>query len=165
MFFIEIFLERFDQYRKMTLKVRILRCSRRLFIILVSLTMAWFNEKMLISTKCIHGFMSNLIKKFWTDSNSRFLCLDCNKVSKGYVEFLWCLKPKTSFCTSILSYASLPGRQYIQEKLLPSTYVLIKINTVYGVQKSTYLDDLTCHSFVDVQRILFSPIFLKLGQY
>ena len=25
-------------------------------------------EKMLMSTRCIHGFMSNLIKKFWTDS-------------------------------------------------------------------------------------------------
>ena len=56
-----------------------LRCSRRLFIILVSLTMTWFSEKirvswtltlekMLISTRCIHGFMSNLIKKSWTDS-------------------------------------------------------------------------------------------------
>ena len=53
----------------MTLKVRILRCLRRLFIILVSLTMTWFSEKMLISTRCIHGFMSNLIKKSWTDSN------------------------------------------------------------------------------------------------
>ena len=112
----------------MTLRVRILRCSRRLFIILVSLTMTRFSEKMLISTRCIHGFMSNLIKKSWTDSNYRFLCLDCNKVSKGYVEFLWCLKPKTSFCTSILSYASLPGRQYIQEKLLPSTYISTNCN-------------------------------------
>jgi hypothetical protein len=39
-----------------------------LFIILVSLTMTWFSEKMLISTWCINGFMSNLIKKSWTDS-------------------------------------------------------------------------------------------------
>ena len=54
----------------MTLKVRILICSRRLFIILVSLTMTWFSEKMLISTRCIHGFMSKLIKKSWTDSNT-----------------------------------------------------------------------------------------------
>ena len=52
----------------MTLKVRILRCLRRLFINLVSLTMTWFSEKMLVSTRCIHGFMSNLIKKSWTDS-------------------------------------------------------------------------------------------------
>ena len=28
-----------------------------------------FSEKMLISTRCIHGFMSKLIKKSWTDSN------------------------------------------------------------------------------------------------
>ena len=35
-------------HRKMTLKVRILRCLRRLFIILVILTMTWFSEKMLI---------------------------------------------------------------------------------------------------------------------
>ena len=40
-----------------------------LFIILVSLTMTRFSEKMLISTRFIHGFMSNLIKKSWTDSN------------------------------------------------------------------------------------------------
>ena len=65
----------------MALKVQILRCSRRLFIILVSLTMTWFSEKMLISTRCIHGFMSNLIKKSWTDSNPQcriFQSLLCN---------------------------------------------------------------------------------------
>ena len=39
-----------------------------LFILLVSLTR--FSEKMLISTRCIHGFMSNLIKKSWTDSSA-----------------------------------------------------------------------------------------------
>ena len=38
-----------------------------MFIILVSLTMILFSEKMLISTRFIHGFMSNLIKKSWTD--------------------------------------------------------------------------------------------------
>ena len=52
----------------MTLKVQILRCLRRLFIILVSLTMTRFSEKMLISTRYIHSFMSNLIKKSWKDS-------------------------------------------------------------------------------------------------
>ena len=36
-----------------------------LFIILVDLTMTRFSEKMLISNRCIHGFMSNLIKKSW----------------------------------------------------------------------------------------------------
>ena len=33
-----------------------------LLIILISLTMTRFSEKMLISTRCIRGFMSNLIK-------------------------------------------------------------------------------------------------------
>ena len=61
----------------MTLKVLILICLRRLFIILVSLMMKWFSEKMLISTRCIHGFMSNLIKKSWKDSS-----LNCLKSQK-----------------------------------------------------------------------------------
>ena len=39
-----------------------------MFIILLSLTVTWFSEKMLISTRCIHGFMSNLIEKSWTVS-------------------------------------------------------------------------------------------------
>ena len=51
----------------MTLKVQILEILR-LFIILVGLTMTLFSEKMLISTRCLHGSMSNLIKKSWTDS-------------------------------------------------------------------------------------------------
>ena len=36
----------------MTLKIRILRCSRRLSIILVNLTVTLFSEKMLTSTRC-----------------------------------------------------------------------------------------------------------------
>ena len=39
-----------------------------LFTILVSLTMTWFSENMLIFTRSMHGFMSNLIKKSWKDS-------------------------------------------------------------------------------------------------
>ena len=34
--------------------------------------MTGFSEKMLVSTKYIHGFMSNLIKKSWTDSTFHF---------------------------------------------------------------------------------------------
>ena len=37
-------------------------------MILVKLTVKLFSEKMLISTRCKHGFMSNLIKRSWTDS-------------------------------------------------------------------------------------------------
>ena len=54
---------------KMTLKVRILQSLTRLFIILVSLRMSLFSEKMLIFNRCISGLMSNLIKKSWTVSS------------------------------------------------------------------------------------------------
>ena len=52
----------------MTLKIIISRHLTKLFIILVSLTMSLFNEKMLIFNRCISGSMSNLIKKSWTVS-------------------------------------------------------------------------------------------------
>ena len=55
--------------QKMTLKVQILRTLRRLFIILVGLTVTWFGEKMLIFNICRHGLMPNLIKKSWTVSS------------------------------------------------------------------------------------------------
>ena len=42
----------------MTLKVRILQSLRILFIILVGLTMTWFSEKMLISTRWIEYMVS-----------------------------------------------------------------------------------------------------------
>ena len=54
----------------MTLKLRILRSLTRLFIILLSLTMSLFSEKMLIFNRCVSGLMSNLIKKSWTVSNT-----------------------------------------------------------------------------------------------
>ena len=57
----------------MTLKVRSLRCLRRLFIILVSLTMTWFSEKMLIFKTCRRVLMPNLIKKSWTVSTGHHL--------------------------------------------------------------------------------------------
>ena len=39
-----------------------------LFRVLIGLTMTEFSEKLLVSTRCIHGFISNLTKKSWTDS-------------------------------------------------------------------------------------------------
>ena len=39
-----------------------------LFMILVSLLMTLFSEKVFISNRCISGLMSNLIKKSWTGS-------------------------------------------------------------------------------------------------
>ena len=47
----------------MTQKLRILRSLPMLFIILVSLTMTLFSEKMLISNRHIRGFMPNLHNK------------------------------------------------------------------------------------------------------
>ena len=41
---------------------------KALFIILVGLTVTLFSEKRLISTRCIHGFMPNSIKKSVTVS-------------------------------------------------------------------------------------------------
>ena len=52
----------------MTVKVQILETLRRLFIILVGLTMTLFYDKMLISHICIGGLMPNLTKKSWTVS-------------------------------------------------------------------------------------------------
>ena len=62
-------LTNFQQW-KMTLKIRILRCLRRLFIILVSLLLMSFSAKMLISTRYMntYGFMPDLFKKYWTVS-------------------------------------------------------------------------------------------------
>ena len=41
------------------------------FCILANLKMKLYSEKMIISTRCIHGFMSNLIKKSSTDSKAK----------------------------------------------------------------------------------------------
>ena len=52
----------------MFLKIRILRCLRRLYKILVSLMVTLFSKKILISTRYIHCFMPNSIKKSVTVS-------------------------------------------------------------------------------------------------
>ena len=48
-----------------------------LFIILVSLRMTIFSEKVLISTRYISGLVPNLIKKSWTDSSQELLLWIC----------------------------------------------------------------------------------------
>ena len=53
----------------MTLKLQILQSLRRLLLILISLMMTLFSEKMFISNLCISGLMPNLIKKSWTLKN------------------------------------------------------------------------------------------------
>jgi hypothetical protein len=59
------FFENFDF--QSTLSTKNVPKFSALFIILVSLTMTLFNEKVLISNRCISGLMPNLIKKSWTD--------------------------------------------------------------------------------------------------
>ena len=56
------------QLLKMSLKIRILRCSRRLFIILISLTVLLFCKKKVFSNCCKGGLMPNLNKKYLTVS-------------------------------------------------------------------------------------------------
>ena len=78
----------------MTFKVRSLQSLTRLVIILVSLRMTLFSEKMLISNRWISGLMSNLIKKSW-------------KVSKRdplFHTFWWPFDP-----SRLLNYRKLTG--------------------------------------------------------
>jgi hypothetical protein len=63
-----------------------------LSIILVSLTMILFSEKVLISNRCISGLMPNLIKKSWTDSNVAYQAIICMKVLKYYYYKCWSYK-------------------------------------------------------------------------
>ena len=75
----------------MTLKIRILRSLRRLFIIFVSLIVKLISEIMLISTRWFHGFM---IKKSWTVSSLNGV------MGLNPVEFGWKLWTFWSFLTS-----------------------------------------------------------------
>ena len=43
-------------------------------------------KKMLISTRCIHGFMSNLIKKSWTDSTIHLKSAQGNDLAPSFVD-------------------------------------------------------------------------------
>ena len=81
----------------MTLKMRIFKCSRRLFIILVSLTVTLFSDKMLISTRCIRVQLDQKILK------GPYLasCLPIGANLGGawlLVGLLYCLLAKAEFC-------------------------------------------------------------------
>ena len=59
---------------KMTLKVRVLNSLRRLFIILIGLTMTLFSEKTFISNMYMHTwFNAQSIKKSWTVSTCTYV--------------------------------------------------------------------------------------------
>ena len=58
-----------------------------LFIILVSLTITWYSEKIPISNRCIRGLMPNLFKKSWTVFIAH--ALECTSELRSiYVQ--WC---------------------------------------------------------------------------
>ena len=59
-----------------------------LFIILVGLMVTTFCKKPLISTRCIHGFMSKLIKKSWTDSSPHVVFITRFVVNPERVELI-----------------------------------------------------------------------------
>ena len=85
----------------MTLKVRILQPLTRLFIILVSLMMSLFSEKMLVFNRCISGSMSNLIEKSWKVSTLWFFNFLGSPFS---LEGKWILDIFLTFPLHILSY-------------------------------------------------------------
>ena len=70
-----------------------------LFIILVGLTMTGFSEKMLVATRCIHDFMSNLIKKSKSRLSYRLVLL-LPFIFPGWIIWVinfsksWCVIPK-----------------------------------------------------------------------
>ena len=59
-----------------------------LFIILVGLKMTGFSEKMLVSIRFIHGFMSNLIKKSWTYSKGDSLERNTGRCKKNFLNIM-----------------------------------------------------------------------------
>ena len=72
----------------MTLKIQILQTLRRLFIILVGLTMTCLFSICI----CRHALMPNLIEKSWTVSNHDALSARPRKASKCHVQKNSCIK-------------------------------------------------------------------------
>jgi hypothetical protein len=66
------------KHRKMPLKIRILRCLRRLFLILVSLTVTLFSEKILNSTRCIIYLVLTYVVSSPTRTKNLWQYLACN---------------------------------------------------------------------------------------
>ena len=83
----------FQHWKMTSKKPKTLRCSRRLFIILVSLTVTLFREKILISNRCRGGFMSNSNKQSLTVSTNHLPPKVGNKSGKN----LWHLSQRYSF--------------------------------------------------------------------
>ena len=82
------------QHWKITLKIGILRSLMMSLTILVGLTMTWYSKKMMICTRCIHGFMPNLHKKYWMVILHACLLAWCNIYLPTYtiVYYYTCLR-------------------------------------------------------------------------
>ena len=81
----------------MILKIRILRCLTRLFMILVSPTMTWYSKELLIFNICVCGFMSSLQKNLErfliriVASTQTCLCLFLKLISNLFSELKRCI--------------------------------------------------------------------------
>ena len=95
-FFENLFLKYFDFYK----------CAQflsALFIILVSLRMTLFSEKILISNRCISGLMPNLIKKSWTVSKlGNYYVLSWRVAGKGWTNISEKKRTKIYFFSKIV---------------------------------------------------------------
>ena len=90
-----------------------------LFIILVSLMMTLFSEKVLISNRYISGLMSNLIKKSWTDSIHQL------QIAISSWEMLRFLQPIQSFIVlmGFVSLLAIPGHKSCKKVALVNSYL------------------------------------------
>ena len=117
------------QHWKMTLKVRILRCLRRLFLIIVRLTVTTFSGKKLIFIWCIHGLMPNLIKKSVTESNVEYNVLS----TYSTVDFTYL---QQGHCMLLCKYFDWKKFSYTENCLLVSSGDQIKEAFANYVDKS-----------------------------
>ena len=126
----------------MTLKAQILQSLQRLFIILVSLTMSLFSEKMFIFNRCISVLMSNLIKKSWTVS------IDCVSSSLKVCFLLFLFWLSMSFHSVQAAFKYLRCMYYVH------TMIVVCIGTTYLHKSNRWCNN---------QR-WFSLIFLQWNQ-
>ena len=129
----------------MTLKVRILQSLRRLFIILVGLTMTWFSEKMLISNICTHGLMTNLIKKSWTVSTSHTLST-------------WAVRNGNIYYLLSSTYLVVPTYLYTSNCAKKSQVILLR-TVNYLILHPT---NRNCTTLLQIYYFCFSPLFVSV---
>ena len=122
-----------------------------LFIILVGLTVTLFRENMLISTRCIHGFMSNGINKSWTVSS--------NPVPRCSAGSLW-QKPREMSDFSFFEVKLVLSVTYVHSMYIVCTYFVDSWN-----RKNCLKDDTVVFLLQTLQRIsiiLTTSVWVKL---